>query len=532
MTAISTEPPHIHKGYAAGAVDYLFKPYDPEVLRAKVGGVPRAARDDACAERERGPVARRSSRTRRSGWRAWTRAAASLQANRALGALLGRPAAELRSRALDVFVAEDSAARTRSGARRCGPARWPATRRSSCSSTSVDERIPCACSFSAVRARRARGPGAASCRCTTCATASAPRPSARRSSARGPSGAGRAADERLPRPAHHHAALGSLAFDELISELLVRMSECSAPTVRDPVAQPRRDERGTRWASGRARREQGARGGCRSRASSRGAGGRRRPVTGGAGRSRRHPLGDGEGTSLMGVAAAREGPVTGVVEVGSPGRVGSASRTRASCCSCPTAPGWRSSARGVPARALERPRPPAAFAPEDLPLVQGLQRAALYLPGGADSGGGDWYDAIALESGRVGWRRRRRGRGIGAASTDGPAAQRGGRSYVLIERDPRDAAGAAQPVPLLDGVGTTMATVLLTVIDPASATCRGTRLAGHRPPLVVGARRGGGVTWSVAAALPLGALDRPPYTTAKGGTLRAGGRRCSSTPTA
>src|SRR2546423_14000116 len=28
VTAISTDPPHIHKGYAAGAVDYLFKPYD------------------------------------------------------------------------------------------------------------------------------------------------------------------------------------------------------------------------------------------------------------------------------------------------------------------------------------------------------------------------------------------------------------------------------------------------------------------------------------------------------------------------
>src|SRR4051794_3683536 len=54
VTAISTEPPHIHKGYAAGAVDYLFNPYDPEVLRAKVGGflaLPEAAR--ALAGRER-----------------------------------------------------------------------------------------------------------------------------------------------------------------------------------------------------------------------------------------------------------------------------------------------------------------------------------------------------------------------------------------------------------------------------------------------------------------------------------------------
>ena len=36
LTAISTEPQYIYKGYAAGAVDYLAKPFHPEVLRAKV----------------------------------------------------------------------------------------------------------------------------------------------------------------------------------------------------------------------------------------------------------------------------------------------------------------------------------------------------------------------------------------------------------------------------------------------------------------------------------------------------------------
>ncbi len=36
LTAIDKEPHHAFRGYAAGAVDYLAKPFDPWVLRAKV----------------------------------------------------------------------------------------------------------------------------------------------------------------------------------------------------------------------------------------------------------------------------------------------------------------------------------------------------------------------------------------------------------------------------------------------------------------------------------------------------------------
>jgi CheY-like chemotaxis protein len=36
LTAIDKEPHHAFRGYAAGAVDYLSKPFDPWVLRAKV----------------------------------------------------------------------------------------------------------------------------------------------------------------------------------------------------------------------------------------------------------------------------------------------------------------------------------------------------------------------------------------------------------------------------------------------------------------------------------------------------------------
>jgi len=36
LTAISKEERHVFRGYEVGAVDYVFKPFDPEILRAKV----------------------------------------------------------------------------------------------------------------------------------------------------------------------------------------------------------------------------------------------------------------------------------------------------------------------------------------------------------------------------------------------------------------------------------------------------------------------------------------------------------------
>jgi len=36
LTAMSKEEQHIFKGYAAGAVDYLFKPFNPDILKSKV----------------------------------------------------------------------------------------------------------------------------------------------------------------------------------------------------------------------------------------------------------------------------------------------------------------------------------------------------------------------------------------------------------------------------------------------------------------------------------------------------------------
>jgi len=37
ITAIHKDPFYIYQGYHMGAVDYIFKPFDPAILRSKVG---------------------------------------------------------------------------------------------------------------------------------------------------------------------------------------------------------------------------------------------------------------------------------------------------------------------------------------------------------------------------------------------------------------------------------------------------------------------------------------------------------------
>ena len=47
LSAVNKENEHLMRGYSMGAVDYVFKPVEPVVLRSKVGGVRRPVQDDA-----------------------------------------------------------------------------------------------------------------------------------------------------------------------------------------------------------------------------------------------------------------------------------------------------------------------------------------------------------------------------------------------------------------------------------------------------------------------------------------------------
>jgi PAS domain S-box-containing protein len=512
VTAISTEPPNIHRGYAAGAVDYLFKPYDPEVLRAKVGvflALHEASRALADSERmwhsmfEDAPIgmARLDTRGR------------IVDANRALGALLARDAPGLHGLELDRLVSED--VRGDDGERREALAAGALTGYSA-ELTLVgadDERIPCACSFSAVRRERAAEPllivqvsdlrdrHRVEAERAALVRARAKRAQAEQLTQR------LAAVQRIT-----DAALGSLAFDELINELLVRMSEVlrvdrAAILLHegDGTATVHQIADGVPTAS-LARKWTLPDHGFAAEVLS--AGG---PVTS-EGRTRGHPLGDAV-TSLLGVPLQVDGRAIGALHVGSlfPRRFSLDDATILALASERAALAIQRmrlfEREHLIARDLQR-----SLLPEALPVLPGLKTAARYLPGGAGTEvGGDWYDAVALPSGRllvvdgdVA------GRGIPAASTMGQLRS-AVRSYALLESDPAALLARLNQFQF-SMAWDDMATVLLAVIDPSAATIEYAS-AGHPPPLVV--EPGGNAIYLLGGrGAPLGALERVPYETA------------------
>jgi PAS domain S-box-containing protein len=141
--------------------------------------------------------------------------------------------------------------------------------------------------------------------------------------------------------------------------------------------------------------------------------------------------------------------------------------------------------------------------PDRLPILPGVKIAARYLPGGADVGG-DWYDAVPLEDGRVGLAMGDVvGHGLGAASLMGQL-RHAARAYALE--------GHSAPAVLdrLDRLvrslpGAQMATLLYVIVDPDLRTIRFAS-AGHVPPLVIGPE-GGARFLEGAPNPPLGVFD-------------------------
>jgi PAS domain S-box-containing protein len=121
--------------------------------------------------------------------------------------------------------------------------------------------------------------------------------------------------------------------------------------------------------------------------------------------------------------------------------------------------------------------------PERLPEVHGIQIAARYMPGGADVGG-DWYDAIPLDGGRVGVAMGDVvGHGIGAASLMGQL-RHATRAYALDGHSPAGVLDRLDRlVRSLDGGQ--MATLLYLVADPDQGSIHFAS-AGHVPPLAIG----------------------------------------------
>jgi PAS domain S-box-containing protein len=122
--------------------------------------------------------------------------------------------------------------------------------------------------------------------------------------------------------------------------------------------------------------------------------------------------------------------------------------------------------------------------PERLPTLPGLEMAARYMPGGPGADvGGDWYDAMLLEGGRIGLAMGDVvGHGLGAAALMGQL-RNALRAYALDGHSP------AAVVERLDRLVEElepgrMATLLFVIIEPDLTALRFAS-AGHLPPLVL-----------------------------------------------
>lgn len=148
--------------------------------------------------------------------------------------------------------------------------------------------------------------------------------------------------------------------------------------------------------------------------------------------------------------------------------------------------------------------------PDELPDVPGITVSAHFSPGGDGAQvGGDWYDAIALPGGRLGIVVGDvAGRGVAAAARMGELRSVA-RAYLLEGHGPSDLLRRMNAYHLALG-SDTMTTLLCAVVEPDRERVRFAS-AGHLPPLLTPAPDRGGVPgvphYLDALGPPLGVLE-------------------------
>ncbi len=218
------------------------------------------------------------------------------------------------------------------------------------------------------------------------------------------------------------------------------------------------------------------------------------------------------GAGALAVPLRVEGRVVGVVGVSGVGRGGASAG--------PELPGLlrHAAERGAllieRARLFDRERRIAATLQEDLmpdtlPDVPGVSIAAHFRSGGRGTQvGGDWYDALALPGGRLGIVIGDvAGRGVAAAARMGEL-RAVARAYALEGHSPGEVARRLNAYQLAQGAET-MATLCYAVAEPASGRLRYVS-AGHMPPLL--ALPDGTTRYLEQGGPPLGVLDVCRYT--------------------
>ncbi len=518
VTAISKEPHHVFRGYEAGAVDYLFKPFEPEVLRAKVAVFLELWRSNR-ALRAGEALQRATFDGAPIGMARLDEHERIAAVNRALCDTLGRAEADLLGRRLDELVHPDDRAADAEQRRRL--------RAGELERYEVEVRL--------VGARGRRTPALLSWSLALDETGETPPVSLVAVQDLGERQRAQRAREALLREQVARAeaeavtqrlqalaqvldaALAPLPLDELLGELLGRIATVLRVDSASMVLHD--DEEGGFVAVQAAegvdvaiRRSEfaPAPGGLIERVAR-----ERLPViVDDVAREPRFAADlDGQATtSVLAVPLLREDAVLGALVVGS---LFPRTFTPADASLLQIAAD-RAALAVERARLYEREhgiaqRLQRALLPERLPTVPGLRLAARYLPGGAGSEvGGDWYDALALPGARlllvlgdVA------GRGVGAAATMGQLRS-ALRAYALDDVGPAELLARLNRFQLQLGIDA-MATVVVLELNPEAGRARYAN-AGHPPPILLDAD-GDATYLDGALNAPLGAVQEASFAT-------------------
>ncbi|HEX2105229.1 MAG TPA: SpoIIE family protein phosphatase [Solirubrobacteraceae bacterium] len=484
LTAVSTDMSQVLRGYEAGAVDYVLKPFDPVVLRSKVAVFAELDRHRRARERA-DELLRRAWASSPAGMALVDPTGLILRANPALTALLGSDGTAVGSVLAERFHPDDRAALAALGERALRAGAGPATEELRLALG--DDEVPVA--VVAAPVRDAQGDAQSLLlqledlrerRASQAALARAAAERAARDEAEALAG-------RLARVAALTDGLDALALSELVDELCLRLHEVlgargAAVRVLDPAgAVVAAAERGAAEHAGRALRQ---------------------------------ALVEGDGAveldnGALGVPLRAAGELFGAVGVSGSG-AGAPEGQRVALVAHAAE---RAALIIRRALLLEREQHVAStlqhdLLPHSLPELPGVSVAAHFRAGGHGiEVGGDWYDVIPLSGGRVGLVVGDvAGRGVAAAARMGQLRSVA-RAYALEGHAP---AAFAQRMNLYHRALSPddLTTIVYAVIEPDRERLRFVN-AGHPPPLFMPAR--GAPMMLTGVTPPLGVSDLPVH---------------------
>lgn len=512
VTAISKERHHVFRGYETGAVDYVFKPYDPELLRAKVAVFLELFEANRAVHRSE-ELLRATFEAAAIGMARLDEDGAIQRVNAQLCEILGVREGVLLGRTIDAITHPEDVgldvAERRDLLRGRRGAYDVEKRLLDASGTEIAAQL----SFSVARdddggfrALLVQVQDIRERRRAQKARDELVREQAARAEAEA------AAERQRSIRAITDAALAPLGLSDLLQELLARITDVLAVDGAAIVLEEESQGHVVVHAAGEAAayvREHGRhQGGMAARVMA-----ERRPIvvteTSADEELADHPLGASV-SSLVGVPLlAGERPI-GALEVGTL----FARDFSADDIDLLQLAADRAALAIERVRLLERQQRIAeelqrSLLPQSLPAIPGLAMAARYLPGGAGTRvGGDWYDTIPLPGGRVALVIGDvAGRGVDAAAMMGQLRS-ALRAYILEGSTPGTALEKLNRF-MLSLSWDSMATACVLLLEPATGRLT-LASAGHPPPHVLSAD---GVATSLTEPLgvPLGALDAVSY---------------------